>query len=280
MNNDATSRDEIDLIALLERALSFFNKNKWIFLVSCLCGLLLGFARYSMLPVVYKSRMIVQPVMLTNQNDIQMVAAWNNMLKSGDCESLQPVWNIASSDIEHLAQIKGEEIQKIFTPNNPNGFIISVYVTDPSSLPEIQKGIVYGINNSEYVKERISFKRARLQELIDKTSGEIKRLDSSKAAIEKIINGRGSSSSPLVVDGSSINRQIIEMNEKLLNFKEDLKFTNAVQVIQGFTPTRKPVGPNLILWLGLGLVSGFVIGYVIAVLRSVRKALAEKRQQS
>ncbi|MEP7374661.1 MAG: hypothetical protein ABI675_14800 [Chitinophagaceae bacterium] len=280
MNDDSKNiglrEDEIDLIALLERSISFFKKNKWIFLSAILVGLLLGYLRYRSLPVVYKSRLVAHSFVLTNQNDIQIVEGWNAVLKSGDYAALVNTFNLSENILNKVKQIKAEEIQKIFTPSNPNGFTIEVFVTDNSILPALQKGLVYGFNNSDYVKERLIAKRSRLQEIMDKTSIELKKLDSTKKLVENIISGKGSSSSSLIVDASNINRQWIDMNEKLLSLKEDLKFSNAVEVLSGFSKFKNPAGPNLYMWLFLGLISGLSIAYIYSLFRSINQKLRNR----
>jgi hypothetical protein len=269
-------QDDIDLIALLERSISFIKKNKWTFLSAILVGLLLGFWRYRSLPVVYKSRMVIHSFVLTNQNDIQIVAGWDAVLKSRDYAAVSSTFNLSENILKKVKQIKAEEIQKIFTPNNPNGFTIEVLVTDNSILEQLQKGIVYAFNNSDYVKDRLIAKRNRLQELIDKTSIELKKMDSTKKIVENIISGKGSSSSSLIVDASNINRQWIEMNEKLLSLKEELKFSNAVQVLQGFSKFKSPAGPNLYVWLFSGLISCLSIAYVFALFHSINQKLKKR----
>src|SRR5688572_12580573 len=218
--NWQTQPDDIDLLALLERFIAFSRKNKWLFIICCCLGLSLGYLKYLSLPSIYKSRMLLQPLMLSNQNDIQIVANWNGLLRSGNRDVLSTIFAIPDDTLEKLKQIKAEEIQKIFTPSNPNGFTIDAWVTDVSILDRVQEGIIYGFENSEFVKNRLASRKNRLRELIDITSTEIKRLDSTKKIVENIIVGKGASSATLIVDGSTISRQLVEMNEKLLNFKE------------------------------------------------------------
>ena len=274
--NDGLRQDDIDLIALLERSILFFRKYKWAFLASIIVGLLLGFLRYQSLPAVYKSRMVIHSFILTNQNDIQIVANWNAVLKSDESAALTSTFNLGEDILCKVKQIKAEEIQKIFTPTNPNGFIIDVLVTDNSILDDLQKGIVYAFENSDYVKDRLAAKRIRLQELIDKTGIELKKMDSTKKIVENLIGGKGSSSSALIVDASTINRQWIEMNEKFLSLKEELKFSNAVQVLQGFSKFKKPAGPNLFVWLFLGLISCLSVAYIYALCRSTNQKLRNR----
>src|SRR6185295_7764394 len=49
--------------------------------------------------------------------------------------------------------------QKLYVQDNPHGFIVQVIVKDTSILDNLQQGIVYGLENTEYVKERLITKR-------------------------------------------------------------------------------------------------------------------------
>lgn len=270
--NPELRKDDIDLIVFLERSISFFKKYKWIFIAAAIIGLVAGFVWYRSLPRVYKSRLILQSTILSNQNSIQIVANWNALLKSREHTELAATLNCTEDILHKVKEIKAEEIQKIFTPNNPNGFILTALVTDLSILDDLQKGIVYAFNNSESVKDKLDAKRNRLETLMDKTNREIQRLDSTKRTVENILNGNRSGSS-LMIDISGISRQIIELTEKNLFFKEELKFTNAIQVLQGFSKFKKPAGPNLLVWLVLGLASCLSIAFLYTLFSSVNQKL-------
>ena len=218
----------------------------------------------------------MQSIVLTNQNDIQIVANWDAVLKSGDYPALFRIFNLGENILTKVKQIKAEEIQKIFTPNNPNGFTIEVLVTDNSILEDLQQAIVYAFDNSEYIKDRLVAKRNRLRELIDKTSIELQKLDSTKKMVENILSGKVSRSSSLIIDASNINRQWIDMNERLLLLKEELKFSNAVEVLHGFSKFKNPAGPNLYAWLFLGLISCLSIAYIFALFRSINQKLKNR----
>jgi len=228
---------------------------------------------YFSLPRVYKSRLIVHSYLLTNQEEIGIADNWNELLKKNEYAALAAIYNCPENILHQLKQIKTEELQKVFTPTNPNGFFIEVIVTNNSILDELQNGIIYGFENSPYIKERFTVRRADLSELIDKTSAEIQKLDSTKKIVENIIGGNGKSSSSLIIDGSSINRQLIEMNEKLLGFRQELKFAKAIQVLQSFSKFRKPIGPKLVVWVVLGLVIFLSLAYIYALYSSVKEKL-------
>jgi hypothetical protein len=220
--------------------------------------------------------MLVHSYILSNEEEIQIIDNWNDLLKKKEYTALAATFHCRENILFPLKQMKAEEIQKVFSPDNPNGFFIDVNVTDNSTLDELESGIVYGLENSEYIKERIAVKRANLSELIEKTSAGIKKLDSTKKILEDIISGKGKSSSSLIIDPSAINRQLIEMNEKLLSFKTELKFSNAVQVLQSFSKLKNPVSARLIVWLISGLMVFLFLAYIYALLNSINKRLKNR----
>lgn len=271
--NTTASPDDIDLLLLIERGVLFFRKNKWIYIIAILLGLLSGFFIYNFLGNIYKSRLVVHSFILTNQEQIQVVENWDELLQKKEYTELATAFNCPENILYKLKRIKADEIQKVSAAINPSGFIIEVNVTDNAILDELQNGIVYGFENCEYIKDKLDARRATLKELIDKTGTEIKKLDSTKKTLENIIEGKAKSSSSLIVDGSGINRQLIEMNEKLLAYKDDLRFTNAVQVLQSFSKFKRPDGPKLIPWLIIGLLLFLSLAFLYSVYRSINEKL-------
>ena len=270
-------RDDIDLLALLERSLSFFTRYKWLFIVAAITGLALGFLRYWSLPPLYKSRLILQSSLLTNQNNIQIVTNWNSLLRSGDHETLAPLLNCTPSLLKKVRNLKADEIQKIFTPQNPNGFVVDAEVSDLSVFDDLQKALIYGFDNNGSVKDRLATRRNRLKQMINVTATEIESLDSVKNKLSNILDGK-KNSSPLIIDASAISRQLVEMKEKLLSYKDELAFTSAVQVVQEFNAGKKPVGNNLIVWLILGILPCVAIAYAIALFHSINQKLKLRAQ--
>jgi hypothetical protein len=272
--------EDVDLLLLIERAILFFRKYKWIFIVAGLLGISLGIFSYLTLPKIYKSKLILHSFILTNQEEIQILNNWKDLLNKKEYADLAGIFHCPENILYSVRQMKVEEIQKVFTPANPNGFFIEVMVTDNSILKDLQNGIVYGLENSEYIKEKVATKRTNLAELIEKTKFEIKKLDSTKKILENIISGKGKSSSSLIVDGSAINRQLIEMNEKLLSFETDLKFSNAIQVLQSFSKFKRPVGPRLMVRIVLGLVVSLSLAYLYALYNTIKERLKKHSRES
>lgn len=277
-NRPQDQTEDIDLLLLVERALLFFKRYRWIFIVAAVLGIAAGIFFYKIIPISYRSRAVMHSFVLTNPEQIQIVNNWNRLLKQNELKELAKELNCDEKILSRVKEIKAKEVQQVYTTSNPNGFTIDVVTTDNNILDSLLSGFVYGFENNTYIKTRLDVKKDALRELIDKTTSEIRKLDSTKTTLEKIIGGSEKPSSSLIVDGSSINRQLIEMNEKLYSFKENLQFTNAVQVLQPFSKFNKPDGPHLLPWLVIGLFFFLCLAWLYSVINSVnRKLKARKR---
>jgi hypothetical protein len=272
-----TASDDIDLVAFLERGIIFFRDHRLHFLVAAISGILLGLALYFLLPKVYGSRMMLHNnSFLTNSEQIQIIDNWNELLKKKEYEPLVLELGLPESTVKAIKKISAAEVQKVFTPNNPNGFYVDVRISENSLLPAIQNGIVFGINNTEYVKERVAARRSELNEMIQKLGIELTKLDSTKTSIQNIISNKEKNSSYLMVDVSNINRQWIDLNEKLLGYRNELKFSTEVIVLQSFSQFKTPVSPGWKLLCFLGLVLALVVCYIFLMIRSINRRI--KRQ--
>ena len=268
--------DEIDLFRLIERTLLFFKKYKWVFLIALVLGFASGIITYMNLPKIYKSRLVLHSFTLSNPNFIQIIDNWNSLLKKGEHQSLAATFNCSEKLLGSVKQIKANEVQKVFTQSNPNGFYIDVFVTDNSLLPELQNAIKYGLENNEYVKEQLAVRRENLGQLINEVSLEITKMDSTKNKVERMIGSRQTGSSSLIIDISGLNSQLIGMNEKLLSLKQELKFTSAVQVLQSFSKFSKPAGPKLFVTLGIGIIGFLVLAYLYSLINSINAGLKSR----
>lgn len=272
--------DDIDLVVLAERAIVFTRKNKWVFMIAIILGLALGYTAYNLLPNVYSSRLLAQSFMLSNPNNIQIVQNWNGLLQKKEYTELATRLGCPETVLYKVKKIGAEELQKVFTPDNPHGFVVKVTVTDNSILDELEKAIVYGFEHEPYIKDRLDIKRANLDELIAKTSIETQKLDSTKQAIENIIEGRNKTSSSIIIEGAAINQQMIAMNERLLSYKEQLKFNRAIQVLHSFNKYKQPSDPKLLSWLVIGLLLSLPLAFLLALYRLIKQKIKMRARSS
>jgi len=274
--NSENSPDELDLIVVVEKMVAFVKRFFYILIIFPTIGIIAAFAVFLLTEKKYKSELVLHSYILTNLENIQIIENWKVLLRKKEYNTLAGIWNSNTDLVKKVSKISAGEIQKLYVQDNPHGFIVQVAVKDTSILDNLQQGIMYGLENTEYVKERLITKRANLIELIEKVKGEITKLDSTKLAVENILNNKNKSSSSLFVDITSINSGIINLNEKLLEYQEKLKFASATQVLQKFNKFSNPESRNGPLLLFLGAIIGLVIGYLISLIIAIRRKLNER----
>ncbi|HZH38697.1 MAG TPA: hypothetical protein VEX17_01395, partial [Bacillales bacterium] len=182
------SEDELDLFILLDKAIRFIKRFGFLTLIAGVLGLITALGFYYLAPKKYSSKLILRPSTLTNLEYIQIINTWNEMLYSKDYDLLAVSMNINPSILYSVNALSADEIQKLYVEKNPYGFMVFVNTTDTSILNTLQSGIVYGLENNEYVKQRLASKRESLRQLIGNISNEIKALDSTKREVEKLLN--------------------------------------------------------------------------------------------
>jgi hypothetical protein len=272
----ASASEDIDLLVLAERCIIFFKKYRILFITATLIGLLSGLLLYKKIATTYTSRLLLHSSLLSNPEAIQIVGSWYQLLTKGEKKELANQFQCDPSILTKTKKIKAKEVQQVFNANNPNGFIVEATVTDNEILDSLQQAIVNGFENSVYVKERLATRRSALREMIEKLTSEISKLDSVKSAMADIIGGKGRSSSSVIIDGSRINQEWIDMNEKLYSLREQLQFMNAAQVLQGFQHIKEPAGPHLIPLLVIGVLFFLALAYGLAILHSVNARLKNR----
>ena len=258
------SEDEVDLFILLDKVIRFIKRFGFLILMTGGLGLIAALGFYYLAPKKYSSRLILRPSTLTNLEYMQIVNTWNDLLYSKDYDLLAASMNIEPRILHNVNTLSADEIQKLYVEKNPYGFIVHVNTSDTSILNTLQSGIVYGLENNEYVKQRVAYKRESLQQLIGNISNEIKALDSTKREVEKLLNTTNGNANSLIVDISNINSAKVELNEKLSEYEEELRFTSAVHVIQQLNHLKKSERLKLRYLLPAGLIGGTFIGILIA----------------
>jgi len=133
---------------------------------------------------------------------------------------------------------------------------------------------LYGLENNEFVKQRIAVRKSNLEGLINDVNKEILKFDSIKSNITEIIRNRKSNGASLMVDVSGISNQQILLREKLVNYQEQLRFSEAIRVLQDFVKSGRPKQPKLSVLIGIGLALGLFLGCCLAFYRLIREKYA------
>ena len=259
---------------LLRRVVLFFRSYGKILVIAGVAGLVCGAVIFKALPQSYLSRLVLHSSILNNSEQIKIIDNWNELIKHQERAVLAAEFNCSPQIVARLGSLKAMDIEKL-GGQNTIGFVVEMTVRDRDSMimSNLRKGVVYGLENNEYVKVRVEQKRANLTELIEKVQTEIAKLDSTKKSIQSSFTDGKRNGASVIVDISGINKVMIELDEKLLQYREQLKFANAIFVLQ-YIEYATPVSYRLLTILAVGLASGLFMGFIICLFRIIKNALA------
>jgi hypothetical protein len=265
-----TPAGEMDLTDILKKLMAYFRRNRMIFLVSCLTGVVIAAVLYKLMPRVYSSRLVLESSVLNAHEQDEIVSNWDEQLNSRGYAGLAAIFGCTP---ELVSQIKELKVELVGLPMEGNqAFTVVMRTADTLRLKEQQDALVHGLKNNDYVRRRVAVRTQNLQEEIAKAQKELNTLDSNDLIADyKAAGAKGGSS--LLLDVSHISEQRVSMKEKLMGYQEKLAFITDIQVLQDFLHPKK-VSPILPLFGVIGLAGGFIVGYLyslVSMARSISK---------
>jgi hypothetical protein len=274
---------ELDLMELLAKCISFLKKYARLIAVFFMAGILAGVAIYQVLPKIYTSSMILQPALLTNAEQINTINSWNGILKERQYEELARRFNTSPTVISKVKSITAEDAAShgpSSGTNNFTAFSVQLKVTDPSVFPTIQKGILYALENGDYVREKLAAQKSNYKALIQVTTQELNRLDSMRSAIERTLVAPRQATGSVIMDVSDLNRTTVALHTRLLQLKDSLNFAEAAHILQHFYTPNRHNEPKLFKIVGMGAAAGLIIGFIVAFYLFVMQHIRSGNQAS
>ncbi len=281
MQNPLPNADEIDLLHLLAKVTRFLVRN-WLIIVLSIAGcVILSWVAYRNAPGVFASEMVVQSKVLSQSYASQVVKNLQKQISEKDDSSIAAQLSITAAEASLLVKISVEtpfSDRVNMLEEDKLVFLLPVQVSDPHVLPKLQRGLISFFENLEFVKLRVAEKRKGYQKLIVMIDQEIGALDSLPKANTgvlyppRILKKPGKDVrilNPALFDASAVNvfmlKDKIEAQEKLAIL------LNGIEVIQGFTPFRRPIEPKFSNYMGAGFSSGILLALVLLGLRLMQQ---------
>jgi LPS O-antigen subunit length determinant protein (WzzB/FepE family) len=252
--------DEIDLQELAIRILRYFRKHFWFIFLSSALGSIAGLVGYNLLPPAYESEMIVMSDILTESYSNRLTESLDRLIREENDSILSVRLGLRIEEAKQIKAIEIESIKQKVTSDSelePSTFVITVATGRKELFPRLEEGIVNYLRNNEYVKTRVSQRERTYQQMIETLDQEIQSLDSLKT---RLFQGKpiyAKSSEMMLVDPTNIYSKIIELHKQRIDNKNSLELYNSIQLIEGFTPFRKPASPKL----SISLMTGFALGF-------------------
>jgi hypothetical protein len=223
----------------------------------------------------YKSTLCISHQRLENDFCLEMI----NSLKSlagepNNEEVLSKKFGLSKKYIHELKSIThlplNESITKLYsdTIGAKLPFKVKVEVYDVNVLDSIQMGILHYLESNEYVTKVKSIDSMLLAKKEHHLIADLNELDSLKLIVNKSILPQSTGTG--IILGEPINPVTIYNTSnylyelKLQTHKKQL-LNKSFEVMVGFTANARPAGTGRLVFLLLGLLFGYLMGFIFLV---------------
>lgn len=275
-NQKQSATDEIDLLQLLAKIVLLIKVNFKAIVFAYFFGAFLGFAFYQFSPKVYESRMLISSDILTESYSKPLVEDLEKLAKEKNFSALSSRLKLTVQQAGSLGKMKIEnatEKGEVSKEQEKNYLTVTCQSQDNAIWPSLQNGLINFFETNSFVKIRVEQHKKFFNEIIGKLNKEIADLESLKI---KIMNGDLSSKSKenmVLMDPTTINSELIELNIQKMNFINSLEIVNSVQLVEGFTVFIKPASPKLSISLVAGSSFGLFCVLLFIGFKSIRKMI-------
>src|SRR5690242_9426991 len=104
-NSKNATNDDIDLIGLLERIYLYVRRFRVVFLVATAAGIIVGCISFFVSPKMYQSKLILHSSYLTNQEELEIIDYWNQLLQRHEKSVLAPILNCPENLLSKLVSL-------------------------------------------------------------------------------------------------------------------------------------------------------------------------------
>lgn len=266
------NQDDIDLLALFLKTINIVRSNFWIILSFFLIGSLLGVSYYYFTNKIYQSSLVISSGILTKSYAETLVENLNRQRRESNIQALTNSLNVSEQTARGLDRLRIQGVSEIEDLKESDKFIITAEVYNPEVFKELQNGLIYYLENNQFVKVRVEQNKKFMKQMLAKMDEEIKDMEAFK---EQIVSGSffRSAQGNVMFDPTNVNSKILELTKEKITMQNELELVNSVQVIEGFTKYERPVRPRLSVSLISGSFVGLVFVSILIAFKSIRRIL-------
>lgn len=200
---------------------------------------------------------------------------------------------VLKEQLNNVAEAKKDVVKKVIGKlevDNKSAFQISMLISDPDAVNNLDSVIVNYLKSGDYVKRRIEINKSNLLQKKEKLVQESMRLDSLKSVLFRSFDNmskqskQGSnnvilSEKPLT-DPLSVFTQDLFLYDQIQVINQNLYLQPDFEIIDGFTSFKEPESASLLKILVISLLISWLLGYLILGLWKFDSYLAKLSKES
>ena len=278
----------MDIFNLLKSILNFLYRQWRFIAIFFVVGLILGFT-YDFLRAPYYETTatatsglsffegIIDPSeleypIIDQKIAIEMVNGLGKIVENGEYQILANKLKVSEEVAQTVKFIEAEQSYELDLENRRqklSQFLITIKVTDNTSIRAVSEGFINYFNNNGYSNKNFNLFQKQSPELINYLNKEINDLQTYRSNLNNKTDFEMSTISIANDNSESLQNQIIQLYEKKQSLERDLELLKPLSFVSDFPVYRKPTSRTL---FRVGVLSFLFLflGFFIALFRDVK----------
>ena len=278
----------MDIFHLLKSILNFLYRQWRFIAIFFVIGLILGFT-YDFLRAPYYETTatatsglsffegIIDPSeleypIIDQKIAIEMVNGLGKIVENGEYQILANKLKVSEEVAQTVKFIEAEQSYELDLENRRqklSQFLITIKVTDNTSIRAVSEGFINYFNNNGYSNKNFNLFQKQSPELINYLNKEINDLQTYRSNLNNKTDFEMSTISIANDNSESLQNQIIQLYEKKQSLERDLELLKPLSFVSDFPVYRKPTSRTL---FRVGVLSFLFLflGFFIALFRDVK----------
>ncbi|WP_299824564.1 chain length determinant protein [uncultured Pontibacter sp.] len=277
--DDEIEFDMISILRAIYRGVSnafrylinVFKRNFLLLLICTILGGIVGFAGYKTTKPYFTSSMTLVLADIRNEFVEDQLEKLTQMIEDDNFGAISQRLDIsetAARDIKKMSFFNLDQ-ERIAEDSILRGspFRIEVSLYNNNLFDSLEPAITNYLESNRFFNKQKLIRQRQIQSMVSKYKSDISSIDSVK---NTVTSPRGPVNGFVYgepIDPTNLYRESIDMYKEQVNLEAELDQLDNIQVVNGFSPRIRPSGPNVIKYVGLGMVAFFAIGFTVALFK-------------
>lgn len=293
-NNKQEDLDMISVIRGIQKLIfSFFNSIVWftnfnikkifILLIFVIIGASISFGVFMTQRPYFTSHCTIAHSRFENYYCAEMITSLNFYLNEyNDNAELAKIFNISTEyskavkAFKYLPLIPGNTKMTSDSVTILLPFKVEIEVFDNSALDTLQKGLINYLEANDYGQLRKEVDRYTLEKSEQFISKELEQVDSLKRIIKEAVLPRYKMTGVVIgqpLDPVSVHNKALQLAEARLLINKKKLLNESFELVVGFAKKPMYANPSKYIFLGIGSLSGYLLGLLILLFGHAKKNL-------
>ncbi|MFD2512666.1 chain length determinant protein [Pontibacter locisalis] len=266
------ANDEIDLSVLFNFIRNFFERinggiaftvravklNKLLLILFVALGGGLGFLAFKVTKPYFTSTMTLVLADIRNEFVEDQLLKLSAMIKDDNFIEVANALDVSAEAANEIKSMKFINLDEARISEDSilmgSPFRIELSLYDNKLFNSMEPAITNYLENNRYFSKQKRIKQRQVEGVIAKLKNEISSIDSLKTTVSSPRGPVGGFVYGEPLDPTNLYRESIGMYKEQAKLEAELEQLDNIQVVTGFSPRANPTGPNMIKYVGFGML--------------------------